>query len=173
MRCAIKQHQTLTIGAASPVEYSAVVARLCCGLEWKNDVLVQNIEVPIRPISHRAAVEGFRHKDKIPLMAARDIDNVFPALRRQSLTEIRAQRVDALTIEETTNGRITISRRTIHARMPCLSKPIRNVSGKVAPDVARDVIPYTIQSEVDAVPDGRAVIENITFVIEVVVVLIV
>ena len=86
------------------VKNPAVITRRSRRLEGKDNVLVQNIEMPRRTISDRAAIERLSHENEIPFMAARDIDDVFPGLRRKALAEVRAQGVDAFAIESETGG---------------------------------------------------------------------
>ena len=99
-----------------------------CSLPWKNNVLVENVEMPVRAISHRATVERLGHEHKVPLVRTGDIDGVFPELRRHALTKIRTQAVDAL--------RRLQSQRAVGGQ-PGLLQPVRNIARKVFPHRTR------------------------------------
>ena len=51
--------------------------------------------MPRGAIGDWTAIERFRHENEIPLMTARDVHDVLPALRRQALAEIGAQGIDS------------------------------------------------------------------------------
>src|SRR5437868_9893392 len=52
MRDVVEQHETLSISAAPGLKYVLVVSGLGGELERENDILVENVEMPRRSVSH-------------------------------------------------------------------------------------------------------------------------
>ena len=134
VRRVVEQHETLTVSRAPRFKNAAVICGTRRALQRENNVLVQNIEVPVGAIRHRAAVERLAHEHKIPFAAADFVDDVFPALRRQTLTEIRAQTVNALVS--------LIRRRAVRATG--FVEPIKQAVGKITPDVLRNLVEMAV-----------------------------
>ena len=153
VRNVIQQHQPLTVSHAPRFERAAIVARGRGGLQRENQVLVQDVEMPCGAIRHRAAVQRLRHENKIPFARAGLVDDVFPALRRNALAEIRAQTVDAFV--SLVRGRAL--------RAAGLVEPVEHAVGEVAPDILRHRIEVTVAAaRAVLAADGR--VEPIAFV---------
>ena len=129
VRGVVQQDEALAVSAAAAFENAAVVVRGAGAREREHDVFVEDVEVPVRAVGHRAAVERFRHEDEVPLPGARLVDDVFPELRGQALAEVRSESVDAFVC---LRGQVGTGR---DAR---LLEPVERVFGEVFPDVLRD-----------------------------------
>ena len=165
VRDSVEQDKALTVGRAPQVEHVAVVISRGGRLAREDDVFVKNIEVAIRAISDGAAVERLGHEDKAPLVAAGYVDDVFPRLRRDALSEVAAQAVDPARIEGVTRGRIAVGWRAvaIGAGRPALAQPVRRILREILPDTLGDAIE-------SPVPSRGVVVEPIGFTRPVVVV---
>ena len=142
VRSRVQEHERLAVTRPALLEDVAVVGRRGRRLQREHDVLVQHIEVPVRAIRHRTAVERLGHENEIPFPGACLVHDVFPALRRKSLAEIRAQSVDAFA---------RLIRRCANWTAG-LVEPEEHVIREVFPHVARHVLLRAADGEIDARP---------------------
>ena len=126
VRNIVEQNHRLAVSRASRVEVVAIIA---CGggvLKVEDEVFVEHVEVAVGTVGHIATVQRLGHEHKIPFPAADLVDEVFPALRRQPLPEIRAQAANAPACRQ-------VRRRV--GRTAGLVQPIKQTVGEIAPDV--------------------------------------
>src|SRR5882724_6862615 len=97
-----------------------------------DDALVEYVEVSCRTIGYGTAVQALGHEYEVPFPRTNAIDEIFPALRRQPLSEIGSQAINSgARIERCSPGII---------RIACLREPELKIVAKVAPHVLRNRI---------------------------------
>ena len=101
-----------------------------------------------------AAIKRFAHEHEIPFARADFVDEIFPRLRRQTLTEVRAQTINALAA--LVRGRAV--------GVAGLVEPVEHVVGKISPDVLRDRVEVTIAAA-GTVFAADAAVEPIAFIL--------
>jgi hypothetical protein len=114
--------------------------------QLEDDLFVQHVEVAVRTIGDGTAVERLGHEHEGPFACAGPIDDVLPRPRRQPLTEVGAQAIDAF-------ARLLTSR--CACRTAGFRQPVEHVFREVFPDIAGHRTVRTPQA---------VIIEHIVFV---------
>src|ERR1700726_269312 len=119
--------------------------------------------MPGGTVSDGATVDRLSHENGVPFPGPGHVDNVFPTLRGQPLTENCPQPLDAQALQGRSGSIVAGSCRAVSneiaiaVNVPGLAQPVGYILRKVFPYVARDVVVASIEIEILRGPIGVAI----------------